>query len=43
MTSFLFWLAVAANVVTIGTALFMLRRWIKRQQRKRQRRRSKVL
>ena len=42
MTSFLFWLAVAANVVTIGTAIYLLYRWIKRQQRKRQRRRSKV-
>ncbi len=43
MTSFLFWLAVAANVVTIGTAIYLLCRWLKRQQRKRQRRRSKVL
>ncbi len=43
MTSFLFWLAVAANVVTLGTAIYLLCRWIKRQQRKRQRRRSKVV
>ena len=43
MESFLFWLAVAANVVTLGTALFMLRRWIKRQRRKRQRQRSKLI
>ena len=43
MQSFLFWLAVAANVVTIGTAIYLLYRWIKRQQRKRQRRRSKVV
>ncbi len=43
MTSFLFWLAVAANVVTLSTAIVLLCRWIKRQRRKRQRRCSNLL
>ncbi len=38
MQSFLFWLAFVANVVTVGTAVYLLCRAIKRRKRRHQRR-----
>ena len=41
MTSFCFWLGFVANVITIATAVFLLCRWLRRQQRRRRRQYAK--